>query len=129
MKQYCRYCANALDYNGEAEDFLCSANAKCGDYGAGRFYKAEKAKRVNRCRYFKYNPLDVFYTTYGEREYHPRGDRMYCKVSKDESEQIEFFADSSKELAEMCGVTQKAVLKGVERYAKGMKSQWRRIEL
>lgn len=76
MKQYCRYCANALDYNGEAVDYLCCANAECGGFTAGRFYKADKAKRVNNCKYFSYNPLDVFYTTYGEREYKPRARRQ-----------------------------------------------------
>ena len=72
MKQYCRYCANALDYNGEATDFICMAKAPCGNNGAGQFYKASKAKRPNKCRYFEFNPMDVFYTTYGEREYKPR---------------------------------------------------------
>ena len=72
MIQYCRYCANALDYNGEAEDFVCSADAECGDFGAGHFYDASKAKRPNKCKHFVFNPLDVFYTTYGEREYKPR---------------------------------------------------------
>lgn len=46
--QYCRYCANALDYNGECTDFICTAKALCGDNGAGRFYKAIKAKRPNK---------------------------------------------------------------------------------
>jgi len=73
MIQYCRYCANATDYNGEAQDFVCTAEAECGANGAGRFYGAEKAKRPNKCRHFCYNPLDVFYTTYGYREYKPRG--------------------------------------------------------
>ena len=72
MKQYCRYCTNAVDYNGEATDFLCLANAECGNNGAGWFYPAEKAKRVNKCKYFEFNELDVFYTTYGERKYKPR---------------------------------------------------------
>lgn len=72
MKQYCRYCANALDYNGEATDFVCMAKAPCGNNGAGQFYKANKAKRPNKCRHFEFNPMDVFYTTYGEREYKPR---------------------------------------------------------
>ena len=72
MNQYCRYCANALDYNGEAEDFVCTADGVCGANGAGKFYSATKAKRKNKCRYFVFNPLDVFYTTYGEREYSPR---------------------------------------------------------
>ena len=73
MKQYCRYCANAIDYNGEGKDFICLAKAECGNNGAGRFYTAEKAKKVNRCKWFRFNPLDVFYTTYGYREYKPHG--------------------------------------------------------
>lgn len=72
MKQYCRYCSNAIDYNGEATDFICTANAECGNNGAGRMYPAEKAKRINHCKHFSFNPLDVFYATYGEREYKPR---------------------------------------------------------
>ena len=74
--QYCRYCSHALDYNGEAVDFVCTANAECGDYGAGRFYSANKAKARNRCKHFDFNPLDVFYTTYGEREYKPRKEKQ-----------------------------------------------------
>ena len=46
MKQYCRYCTNAIDYNGEATEFVCTAKAECGNNGAGRFYPAEKAKRI-----------------------------------------------------------------------------------
>ncbi|MBQ1442018.1 MAG: hypothetical protein IIZ08_08910 [Clostridia bacterium] len=72
MKQYCRYCVHALDYNGEATDFVCMAKAPCGNNGAGQFYKASEAKRPNKCKYFEFNPMDVFYTTYGEREYKPR---------------------------------------------------------
>ncbi len=72
MKQYCRYCTNAVDYNGEPTDFICTENAKCGNNGAGRMYPAKKAKRINHCKHFEFNTLDVFYTTYGEREYKPR---------------------------------------------------------
>ena len=88
MKQYCRYCFNALDYNGEATDFLCEANAPCGNYGAGKFYDARKAKRQNKCKYFEFNPLDVFYMAYGEREYKPRkeiqpqGEQLIFEVQK-----------------------------------------------
>lgn len=81
MKQYCRYCANALDYNGEAYDFLCVAEAECGKNGAGCFYPAAKAKRVNKCKYFIFNPLDVFYTTYGEREYKPREKKKHTQYT------------------------------------------------
>lgn len=60
MKQYCRYCSNAFDYNGEGEDFLCNANAPCGNNGAGAFYGASKAKRPNKCPHFEFCPNDVF---------------------------------------------------------------------
>ena len=72
MIQYCRYCVHAIDYNGEATDFICLADAPCGANGAGRSYTAAKAKRPNRCKSFEFNPMDVFWTTYGEREYKPR---------------------------------------------------------
>ena len=83
MKQYCRYCAEATDYNGEAEDFVCCASAPCGANGAGRFYPASKAKRPNKCKSFIFCPMDVFFTTYGERHYKPR--------KKPEYEQIKLF--------------------------------------
>lgn len=60
MIQYCRYCANALDYNGEGTDFLCTANAPCGYHGTGKFYKADKAKRPNKCKYFDFCNTDIF---------------------------------------------------------------------
>lgn len=72
MKQYCRYCTWACDYNGEATDFICTAPAPCGNNEVGKFYDAAKAKRPNKCKHFDYVPMDVFYTTYGEREYKPR---------------------------------------------------------
>ena len=58
--QYCRYCANALDYNGECTDFICTEKAPCGCDGAGRFYKAAKAKRPNKCKYFEFLNADIF---------------------------------------------------------------------
>ena len=88
MKQYCRYCANALDYNGEGTEFLCNANAPCGNNGAGRFYDADKAKRRNKCKYFEFNSIDIF--SYGEngytREYKPRDK----KKPKQKLDQIKF---------------------------------------
>lgn len=71
MLQYCRYCANAIDYNGEGEDFICLAKAPCGNDGAGRMYDAKKARRVNKCKHFEFNELDVFFTSKGERVYKP----------------------------------------------------------
>lgn len=96
MTQYCRYCGHAVDYNGEAEDFVCCAKAKCGNDGAGRFYSAAKAKRPNKCKHFSFNPLDVFYTTYGAREYRPREGKE--KISKDQIIFTELHADGSKRL-------------------------------
>lgn len=58
--QYCRYCANAIDYNGEGTDFVCTADAPCGDNGAGRFYNAAKAKRPNKCQCFDFVNADIF---------------------------------------------------------------------
>jgi len=76
MKQYCRYCANALDYNGEAVDFICEADAPCGNNGAGQFYPADKAKRINKCKHFIFNENDIFrydengnFVTYKPREH------------------------------------------------------------
>lgn len=59
-KQYCRYCSHAFDYNGEGTEFLCSANAPCGNNGSGRFYQASKAKRPNKCRHFDFCNADIF---------------------------------------------------------------------
>ena len=79
MKQYCRYCANAFDYNGEGDDFLCNANAPCGNNGAGAFYDASKAKRTNKCPHFEFCPNDIFSLDENGnyREYKPRGQRDY----------------------------------------------------
>lgn len=69
MKQYCRYCSHAFDYNGEGTDFLCEANAECGDNGCGHFYNASKAKRPNKCKHFELNEMDIFNL---DRLYKPR---------------------------------------------------------
>lgn len=91
MIQYCRYCAYAIDYNGEATDFICTANAPCGNKGAGKFYDKSKAKRPNKCKWFEFNPLDVFYATCGEREYKPRKYKPRKKVHEEsQGEQLQF---------------------------------------
>lgn len=94
MKQYCRYCCNALDYNGEATDFICKADAPCGDNGAGHFYPAIKAKRPNKCKFFEFNENDIFrynadgsFATYKPRET-VKGRR---KAEKDLYEQTALF--------------------------------------
>ena len=92
MKQYCRYCANAIDYNGDATEFICTAKAECGNNGAGRFHSATKAKRPNKCKHFVFNPLDVFYTTYGERAYKPH--EQHKKHNR--LEQFSLFQESEK---------------------------------
>ena len=54
MNQYCRYCAYALDYNGKKTEFLCEIK--------DQFFKADKAKRLNKCKDFDFNPSDIFRT-------------------------------------------------------------------
>ena len=76
MTQYCRYCAFAIDYNGEATDFVCTANANCGDYGAGVMYSAGKAKRANNCKHFELNEIDIFDL---EKRYNPKGNNGKSK--------------------------------------------------
>lgn len=83
MAQYCRYCVYAVDYNGEGEDFLCFADAPCGNNAAGRFYPADKAKRTNKCGYFIGPALDIF----SEREYAPRP-RMITTSPESDYEQL-----------------------------------------
>lgn len=70
-KQYCRYCSYAEDWGGEGTNFVCFANAPCGDNGNGIFYSAAKAKAVNRCKYYGYCGIDIF----TNKEYQPRGKR------------------------------------------------------
>jgi hypothetical protein len=90
MNQYCRYCANALDYNGEGEEFLCEADAPCGNNGAGHFYPTAKAKRANHCKYFSFNEIDIFSLSRGSDmiRYQPRevpmGTRTYQREEEDQ---------------------------------------------
>lgn len=79
MKQYCRYCIHAFDYNGEAEDFLCCADAPCGNNGAGVFYDASKAKRPNKCPHFDFINADIFRQDDdgNHAEYNPRAPRDF----------------------------------------------------
>lgn len=90
MKQYCRYCAHALDYNGEETDFICEAKAPCGSNGAGRFYSADKAKRTNRCKHFEFNENDIFRTNNDGTfvTYKPRS--KYKPKSEPDTTQIKF---------------------------------------
>lgn len=88
MLQYCRYCANAFDYNGEGTDFLCEADAPCGDNGAGRFYDARKAKRPNKCKHFDFNNADIFRD---DENGNPAEYKPYEPVKK--LDQISFFEE------------------------------------
>ena len=56
MKQYCRYCMFAIDYDGS---LICQAIATCGNNGSGRSYDLEKSKRINNCKHFEFNPNDL----------------------------------------------------------------------
>lgn len=87
MKQYCRYCSNAFDYNGEGSDFICGANAPCGNNGCGRFYDAKKAKRPNKCKHFDFINADIFRQDENGifAEYKPR------KIIKQPYEQMTIF--------------------------------------
>ena len=78
MAQYCRYCINAEDYNGEGEDFMCFADAPCGKNGEGRFYKAAKAKRINHCKHYDGPAMDIF----SLRAYQPKGPRTPSKYEQ-----------------------------------------------
>ncbi|MBO4284281.1 MAG: hypothetical protein J5958_06640 [Clostridia bacterium] len=85
MIQYCRYCANAVDYYGDGASFVCTADAHCGRGGAGEMYSASKAKRPNKCPHFEFNENDVFSLDENGnfRTYKPRGN------PKQKYEQIE----------------------------------------
>ena len=61
MKQYCRYCSNCIV--GDA--VYCEALNKT--------MSEEKAKRVNRCKEFVFNEIDVFDL---EKRYKPRKEKM-----------------------------------------------------
>ena len=56
MKQYCRYCCNAIDY---MDVLVCRADAPCGNNGSGATHPMEKAKRLNHCKHFEFNPNDL----------------------------------------------------------------------
>ena len=56
MKQYCRYCVYALDYDGA---LICTTEAPCGNNGSGKMYNISKAKTLNKCKWFEFNPNDL----------------------------------------------------------------------
>ena len=55
--------------------------------------------------------------------------KIYYRVTRDKYELICGIGDTPKELAYVCGVKHKTVLMGLERYKKGIRSQWRVVEL
>lgn len=81
MNQYCRYCANCCITENESI-IWCEVKME--------IYSASKAKRLNKCKDFDFNPNDVF----GQNEdgtfkqYNPR--EKYRKHDKaEELEQIQ----------------------------------------
>lgn len=67
MKQYCRYCCEAVLNDGF---FFCEKEYKC--------YPLEKAKRQNHCKDFDFNPYDLLrmdkngnFVQYKPREHKP----------------------------------------------------------
>lgn len=86
MRQYCRYCANAIDY---LDVLVCEAKAPCGKNGCGKTYPMEKAKRLNKCKHFEFNPNDLLgqlpdggYRQYKPREAYERKDVQAIKAGQ-----------------------------------------------
>ncbi len=78
MKQYCRYCANAVLIG--TYEFYCEIKQK--EYGES------KGKHLNKCKAFEFNQVDLYSPGDTFREYKPRGE--YKKHEKsDDLEQIE----------------------------------------
>ena len=63
MKQYCRYCSNCSMC---VDCVCCDVKDKYMDY--------KQAKRVNNCKHFEFNPIDVFDLT---STYKPRKKKDY----------------------------------------------------
>jgi hypothetical protein len=62
MKQYCRYCANAVC--GDSIGIWCEAKNK--------EYSTATAKAENHCKDFLFNEIDVFYCGEPDKKYKPR---------------------------------------------------------
>lgn len=62
MKQYCRYCSNLVVGDAPYCDVLKDT------------IRESKAKRVNNCPSFDFNPIDAFYEN--KRGYQPRGKKQ-----------------------------------------------------
>lgn len=59
MKQYCRYCAKCV----QVDEDICHCEHSTATFDGA------KARRVNKCKRFVFNPIDVFDL---ERKYKPR---------------------------------------------------------
>lgn len=68
MKQYCRYCANCVQVD---EDVCYCEKSRETFWG-------DKAKRVNKCKDFVFNEIDVFDL---DRTYKPIESRRKAKKS------------------------------------------------
>lgn len=76
MKQYCRYCANCV----QVDDDICHCEHSTATF------EGAKARRVNKCKNFVFNPIDVFDL---ERKYQPRE----CQQSKVADGQMTMFTE------------------------------------
>lgn len=65
MKQYCRYCSNCnwVDESADGKEQVCYCSISHNTFSGA------KAKRLNKCKHFNLNPIDVFDL---ERTYQPR---------------------------------------------------------
>lgn len=75
MKQYCRYCAHAIESCDFADIVWCDKYRKEMSHA--------QTKRMNRCKEFKFNEIDVFNL---ENRYKPREKKIKIKI-----EQLELF--------------------------------------
>ena len=83
MKQYCRYCAHAVNIEGGDTNVWCEELHK--------EFPANCAKTVNRCKCYEHNGLDIFSNNPDGsfREYKPR-DSVVKKAKEEYAEQLDF---------------------------------------
>ncbi|MEG2383789.1 MAG: hypothetical protein RSB39_09400 [Oscillospiraceae bacterium] len=72
MTQYCRYCSRA----NQVDDGLVYCGAK------NSVMNAAAAKRVNKCKAFELNEIDVFDLN---KTYQPQAERRRLAVSKEDT--------------------------------------------
>lgn len=81
MKQYCRYCAKCV----QVDEDICHCEHLTATF------EGAKARRVNKCKDFVFNPIDVFDL---ERKYKPRGEyQPREKKSKVADGQLSMFTE------------------------------------